>query len=181
MKLSVINRLKTWQKLLLIPVAAFGAIFAVGLIMGVVQGIREIKNPPEKDASAAVPTNSPQSTPALPVPSDTPLPASTPQAKKPMEILLASIDKGSEASPEDTAVKRFRFLLSNIESKTKNTRDQIGDMTVNARDLLREKYGQEKTLLELLEDANRAIPEGTGQKFDYAEIVTAVVMIEGQQ
>ena len=53
-------------------------------------------------------------------------------------------------------------------------------MTVNAQKLLRDKYGRERSLQQLMEDADRAMPEGSQVKGDYAEIITAVVTLEGQ-
>lgn len=53
-------------------------------------------------------------------------------------------------------------------------------MTVNGQKLLRDKYGKETTLLRLMEDADRAMPEGFQVHWNYAEIMTAVVILEGQ-
>lgn len=117
---------------------------------------------------------------ATPSPTAASFPAPTATPKPLMEVLLATIDKGSSVGADDITVKRLRFLLENIQRKTKNTKDQIGDMTVNGQKLLRDKYGKEKTLLELMEDANRAIPEGSRDRWDYAEIMTMLVMVEGQ-
>lgn len=104
-------------------------------------------------------------------------PAGTPQ--QPMEVLLATIDSGRQPRADDVKVARFKYLLTTIQGKTKNTKDQIGDMTVNSQRMLREKYGKEITLLELMEMTNRAMPEGSKQQWDYAEIVSMVIVLHG--
>jgi pyruvate/2-oxoglutarate dehydrogenase complex dihydrolipoamide acyltransferase (E2) component len=126
--------------------------------------------------------NTPEYRAAAPSPPPPPPPAATPAPtpKSSMEVMLATIDEGAAAREDDLAVKRFRFLLENIGRKTRNTKDQIGDMTVNAQKLLRDKYGKAMTLRQLMEDADRAMPEGSQMKWDYAEIITAVVILEGQ-
>jgi hypothetical protein len=126
--------------------------------------------------------NAPEYRAAVPPPPPPPPPVATPAPtpKSSMEVMLATIDEGAAAREDDLAVKRFRFLLENIGRKTRNTKDQIGDMTVNAQKLLRDKYGREKTLRQLMEDADRAMPEGSQVKWDYAEIITALVILEGQ-
>ena len=89
--------------------------------------------------------------------------------------MLATLNNGGYISHDDVTVTRFRFLLDTLEKKTKNSRQQIGDMTVKAQQTARDKYGKEIKLLDLMEGANRAIPEGSPMKFDYAEIVTMVM------
>lgn len=77
-------------------------------------------------------------------------------------------------------IRRLQPPRENIGRKTRNTKDQIGDMTVNAQKLLRDKYGRERSLQQLMEDADRAVPEGSQFKGDYAKIITAVMILEGQ-
>ncbi|MBA3243174.1 MAG: hypothetical protein H0T60_18290 [Acidobacteria bacterium] len=104
-------------------------------------------------------------------------PVSTPSATPPKtyEYILASLDKGYPVNEDDITVKRFRHLLDSLEKKTKNTRQQLADYTVNTKKIALEKYGKEIKLLDLMEQANKAIPPG--QKMDYNEIVVMTMVL----
>lgn len=104
----------------------------------------------------------------------------SPSTGKSYEYMLASLDKGYNLDEDDITVNRFRFLLDKLEAKTQNTRQQIADMTVNSQKLLREKYGKEVTLLELMEQANKAIPETSKHTVKYEEIISMVAVLMGQ-
>lgn len=164
--------------IVLIIILGVVALGGVGLTVAVISDPKAFAPPPTTGKGVnAAPAATPAaavapSSPAAPAPSGTPKPS--------MEMMLATIDKGGPADADDISVKRFRFLLENIQRKTDNTRDQIGDMTVNGQKLLRDKYGKEMTLLELMENANRAMPEGSQTRWNYAEIMTAVVILAGQ-
>jgi len=95
----------------------------------------------------------------------------------PIEYQLATLNKGGYVAQDDITVTRFRFLLDSLERKTTNTKQQIADTTFNAQKLARDKYGKEVTLLELMEGANRAIPEGSNEKMDYTDIISMVTML----
>lgn len=160
--------------LILLGVVALGG---VGLTVAIVSNPKSFAPPiTAGNGVNAAPAAAPSPTAAVSLPA--PIPTGRP--KPPMEVMLATIDKGGPADADDIRVKRFRFLLENIQRKTNNTKDQIGDMTVNGQKLLREKYGKEMTLLALMEDANRAMPESSTTRWNYAEIITAVVILEGQ-
>lgn len=160
--------------LIILGVVALGG---VGLTVAIISNPKSFAPPTTASQGANVtPVAAPSPTTAVLLPA--PAPTGTP--KPPMEVMLAAIDKGGPADADDITVKRFRFLLENIQRKTNNSKDQIGDMTVNGQKLLRDKYGKEMTLLELMEDANRAMPEGSQMRWNYAEIITAVVILEGQ-
>lgn len=155
---------------------------AVALVAGVwIAGLtssRWMPAPPPRPLT--LPTPAATSGVRQPTPPPAPVSVATPTAAPtPMEILLATIDKRAPVRDDDLTVKRFRFLLGSIERKTKNTKTQIGDMTVNAQQQLRDKYGKEKSLLELMEGANRAIPDGSNH-WDYAEIISMLIILEGQ-
>jgi hypothetical protein len=152
------------------------ALGGIGIAVAVIFDAKSLAPP----AATNTGFNAAPVTAAPPTAASLPAPAPTGTPKQSMEVMLATIDKSSSVDADDITVKRFRFLLENIQRKTKNTKDQIGDMTVNGQKLLRDKYGKEKTLLELMEDANRAIPEGSQVRWDYAEIITMLVMVEGQ-
>ena len=53
-------------------------------------------------------------------------------------------------------------------------------MTVNGQTLPQDKHGKEMTLLELIWEADSATPEGSQMRWNYAEIMTAVVILAGQ-
>jgi hypothetical protein len=50
-------------------------------------------------------------------------------------------------------------------------------MTVKARDMLREQYGIDESVLALMEDANTAIPAGMRMK--YEEVLTVLLILRG--
>lgn len=83
--------------------------------------------------------------------------APKPQAKsESLEYKLATIDKGY-VSRDDIIVTRFRTLLDQLGSKYHGTRQQISDATVVAQNLLRDKYGIEESLLNIMEDMNQVV------------------------
>jgi hypothetical protein len=107
----------------------------------------------------------------------TPAPITTASAipQKTHEYMLASLDKGYPVEEDDITVKRFRYLLDSLEKKTTNTRQQLADYTFNTQKIAREKYGKDIKLIDLMEQANKAIPPG--QKMDYNEIVVMTMVI----
>lgn len=147
-----------------LPVA-FLAIIGLGLVLG----CRPV-NQKTKVENTAVPASMP--TP-LPVRSEYP----AVNADSP-EYQLAVIDAGYALDKDDVSVKRFRFLIQNIQRKTGNTPEQIADMTVNGQKILLERYGKEVKLLDLMEQANKAILEKGNQ--EYEDIITALVLIMGE-
>lgn len=86
------------------------------------------------------------------------------------EYKLASINAGKRVEKDDITVTRFRYLLENLERKTKNNQEEIGDMSVTGVNLLRDKYGKEVKLLDFMEGTNQIIPEDENIQMDYAEI-----------
>lgn len=81
---------------------------------------------------------------------------------------LAVINKGGYVAKSDVSVTRFRYLLNTLDGKTIETKQQISDMTVTCQELLRDKYGVKKGLLDIMETLNETIPSGS--KVQYAEI-----------
>lgn len=69
---------------------------------------------------------------------------------------LATIDKGY-VSRDDIAVTRFKTLLDQLSSKYNETRQKISDVTVMGQNLLRDKYGIEESLLNIMEDMNQVL------------------------
>ena len=95
-----------------------------------------------------------------------------------LEYKLAVLNVGKYVEKDDLTINRFRYLLSTLEKKTKNTKQEIADMSVAALEkIAKEKYGLDITLLELMEGANDSIPEeaiGT-DTINYAEIVVLYI------
>ena len=73
-----------------------------------------------------------------------------------LEHKLAIIDKGY-VTRDDITVTRFRTLLDQLSSKYNETRQKISDVTVAAQNLLRDKYGIEESLLNIMEDMNQVV------------------------
>jgi len=73
----------------------------------------------------------------------------------PWERKLAIID--GHVSRDDIAVIRFKTLLDQLSSKYNGTRQQISDVTVKGQSLLRDKYGIEESLLNIMEDMNQVL------------------------
>jgi len=93
------------------------------------------------------------------------------------EYTLACINAGYYVPQDDVSVFRFRYLLASLEFKTYSTVAEISDMTVKARDMLREQYGIDESVLALMEDANTAIPAGMRMK--YEEVLTVLLILRG--
>lgn len=74
----------------------------------------------------------------------------------PLEHKLAIIDKGY-VTRDDITVTRFRTLLDQLSSKYNETRQKISDVSVMGQNLLREKYGIEESLLNIMEDMNQVL------------------------
>jgi hypothetical protein len=81
--------------------------------------------------------------------------------------------------PLRVKIARYQYLLTTLEKKTGDSQVRIGDMTAKSRDILREKYGKEITLLELLEAVNKSIPSSR-TKVPYANVIAAYVMFAGE-
>jgi hypothetical protein len=68
---------------------------------------------------------------------------------------LAVIDRGSADGVRDAQVHPYDNVLHALDPKCRETRDQLGDMAVAARNLLREK-GSDRSVLDVLEGVDRA-------------------------
>ena len=79
-----------------------------------------------------------------------------PSQPMPLEHKLAIIDKGY-VTRDDIAVTRFKTLLDQLSSKYNETRQKISDVTVMGQNLLRDKYGIEESLLNIMEDMNQVL------------------------
>ena len=97
-----------------------------------------------------------------------------------LEYQLAVINKGHYVNADDITVVRFRYLLNSLASKTTSSKQEIADITVKARQIARDEYGKQLTILGLMEDANRAIPTGSSVKVNYKEIIAIILVQESQ-
>lgn len=75
-----------------------------------------------------------------------------------VEYKLATLNAGSPIKEDDITVYQFKKLLDELEKKTINTRIDIADIAVAAQKLLKE-HGISRTLLQILDDFNTAIPD----------------------
>lgn len=99
------------------------------------------------------------------------------EEEKPLEYKLAVIDAGGYVKEDDVTVIRFRYLLEELDKKTKNSKQEIANMTVKGQKILREKYGKEVKLLDLMEAANESIPPGASSlDLKYEEIMAFLVL-----
>jgi hypothetical protein len=73
-----------------------------------------------------------------------------------LEHKVAIINAGHLVPADDISVNRIRYLLGSLETSTGYSRDKIADQVVAARNLIREQFGKEVRILELLEAANKA-------------------------
>lgn len=98
-------------------------------------------------------------------------------SKYPVEYQLASLDAGSKyISTDDPCIYRYKYLVDSIASKTSNTREEIGDITYNAQDLILKERGRKMKLIDILEQGNIAMPDN-GQKYKYSEVLALLVAI----
>lgn len=74
----------------------------------------------------------------------------------PLEYKLAIVDMNGHVSQDDIVIKRFRYLIESLHSKTGYEPQKIADMVVKARNLINEEYGREVKIIDILEDANTA-------------------------
>lgn len=99
-------------------------------------------------------------------------------SNKPLEYKLAVINANGIVAEDDITVTRFRYLLDTLEIKSGYSRQQIGDMTVSAQELIRSEYGKDITVLDLMEKANSAM--STGTDLNYKEVLALIAVSYGQ-
>jgi hypothetical protein len=81
---------------------------------------------------------------------------SQPVKEASLEQKVATIDAGTFISEDDISVKRIRYLLTSLETATGVPKEKIADKAATARSILRENYGREIKIQDLLEGANKA-------------------------
>ena len=92
-----------------------------------------------------------------------------------LEYMLAALDAGGYISRNDVTIDRFRYLLKSLEAKTGNSQQSIADITVRGQELARTKYGRQYKLIELMESANRAIPDNSQTKLSYDAVLYSLI------
>lgn len=103
-------------------------------------------------------------------------PKSSSSINEPLEYQLAVINKDGYVSNDDITVTRFRYLLESLDNKTIESKQQISDMVVAGQKLLREKYGVDLNLLDLMEGVNNYIP--IGSRVEFARKMTDYIHFE---
>ncbi len=74
-----------------------------------------------------------------------------------LEYKLAIINKRGYVSEDDITVRRFRFLLGDLDNKFIESRQQIADMSVLAVEML-DEVGIAESLLNIMEGVNSIFP-----------------------
>jgi hypothetical protein len=101
---------------------------------------------------------------ACPIPAD---------AAEPLDYQLACVDAGELVSHDDITVARFRSLLSQLSGKYVESPQQIADISVKAKQLLRDEGISEK-MLNMMEGLNQVLTQQMPNQ-RYAEYVATYV------
>ncbi len=83
---------------------------------------------------------------------------------------LAVID-GKAVSEDETIVTRYNFLLNSLSKRCNTTKEDIADAACSAQNILKNKYGRVSFTLDILELANKRIPEGGDVTVEFTKIV----------
>ncbi|MES9873147.1 MAG: hypothetical protein ABW146_08550 [Candidatus Sedimenticola sp. 6PFRAG7] len=107
-------------------------------------------------------------------------PSSTSTADQSIEYKLATINADGMVNENDVTVNRFRYLLKSISERTGDTPERIADLTVFTQNKLRDEFGKEIGLLELMEGGNKAL-SGNNVSVTYKEIMAMMIVMLSQQ
>jgi uncharacterized protein YjgD (DUF1641 family) len=88
-----------------------------------------------------------------------------------LEYMLASLDAGRRVRKDDITVARFRSLLQQLSDKYVENQQQVADMTVKAREMLK-KAGIAESLLNIMEGMNQLF-YSKAKNMQYAEYAAA--------
>ncbi len=91
---------------------------------------------------------------------------------------LASIDAGHTVSADEVVVPRFRYLLRELSESFDIEYERVADVTVTARNQLRDKYGREVKLLFLMEQA-LDLSKSAGPNETYEGLMALMVVTLG--
>jgi hypothetical protein len=89
-----------------------------------------------------------------------------------LEETLAIIDGRSN---DELAVNRYRSLLQQLDVRFVESRQQIGDITAKAHEVLRDE-GVAASLLDIMEGINRAAPSGSANE-RYSDYVALYISL----
>jgi hypothetical protein len=93
-----------------------------------------------------------------------------------IEYKLATINAEKIVAKDDPAVIRFRFLLDALSKKTGDTPEEIADMSVSTQKRLREQYGRDISVLDLMESACTAL-SGHDASVSYEQLMTSLMVL----
>ncbi len=170
---------KKWTKSSIIGLIVVAAFFVMFLLVAVKASLTGESSPEESYVSA---------TPYVGV---TPTPTRPPTSirltekeilRKPIEYQLACLNAGHCVSEDDPTIPRFRFLMDSISAKTTNSEQEIADISYRGVQALKNQYGKNMSLLQLMECMNTVIPaeiKGTPGYNDYRNLVTVFLVSLG--
>ena len=92
--------------------------------------------------------------------------------KHSMAYMLTVIDGGVPLSESDITVTHFKSLLKQLDATYVENTQQIGDMTVAIRKVLREKYGVKVSIKSIMEGMNQIFCSNIENQ-KYAEYIAA--------
>lgn len=92
-----------------------------------------------------------------------------------LEHKIAILNAGTYIDESDITVKRFRYLLTSLESSTGYSQEKIGDQIVFTRNYIRDKFGREVTILQIAEAAHqsKAVSDKSVKLEDYLALYAA--------
>lgn len=99
-------------------------------------------------------------------------------ASESIEYKLATIDAGRSIPTDHITVARFRSLLHQLSATYTENAQQIADMTVKAKQILK-KDGINESLISIMEGMNQILPQRIENQ-RYAEYVSAYVALRSQ-
>lgn len=98
------------------------------------------------------------------------------QSEDRFEYKIAALDAGGRISPTDPTVDILAGLLDKIERKTKNSPQQIMEMTIRTQQIL-EETGTTMSLLEIMRDLDKSMADNVEDgTFDYSVMATAFLV-----
>jgi len=91
-----------------------------------------------------------------------------------VEEILADADNNNNVSS-------YRRVLSDLDRKTSESKEEIAEMTIKGRRILREDYNKEMSLLELMEAVNKSIPDPSPARIEYKTILAMFIALYGKE
>lgn len=94
---------------------------------------------------------------------------------RPLEVRLAELDYGGGLEADDVRVYRFQRLLQSLSRKYRETPESIGNISANARNILR-KEGVTETFERLMDGMNQVL-DGPVAGQTYADYLSSYVVL----